>query len=110
MQVKRSGNRLYKIHIEEAQQQCLLIKDEKEAWLWHQRLGHVNFHAMQIMSKNQMAYGMPVVSKPEEHCHGCIMSKQTRKSFPSKYDFLASRALELIHMDMRSYYSCYTSG
>ena len=35
IQVKRSGNRLYKIYIEEAQQQCLLTKDEKEAWLWH---------------------------------------------------------------------------
>ena len=98
--VKRSVNRLYKIHIREAQQQCLLTKSEEEAWLWHKRLGHVNFKAMQLMSKNHMAHGMPLVNQPNEICDGCLMSKQTRKPFPTKSNFSAKTALELIHLDL----------
>ncbi|KAL8154925.1 hypothetical protein AgCh_000329 [Apium graveolens] len=59
IQVKRSVNRLYKIHIPDARQHCLLTKNEGEAWLWHKRLGHVNFKAMQMMSKHDMVHGLP---------------------------------------------------
>ena len=52
------------------------------------------------MSKNRMAHGLPTVNKPEEHCHGCLMSKQTRKSFPSQTNFSVIVALELLHMDL----------
>ena len=100
MQVKRSVNRLYKIHIEEAQRHCLLTKSEEEAWLWHQRLGHVNFKVMQLMSKNNMAHGLPHIDQPKEICDGCLMSKQTRKSFPAQSNFIATTALELIHLDL----------
>lgn len=100
MQVKRSGNRLYKIYIDDVQQQCLIAKEENEAWLWHKRLGHVNFDAMKLMSRNHLTYGLPVVNKPEENCHGCLMSKQARKSFPSQTDFTATVALELLHMEL----------
>lgn len=100
MQVKRSGNRLYKVHIKEAQQQCLLTNREEEAWLWHHRLGHINFKVMHLMSKNNMAHGLPVLVQPNENCSGCIMSKQTRKPFPSQTIFSAKHALELIHVDL----------
>ena len=100
LQVRRSSNRLYKIHIEEAQQTCLLTKGEEEAWLWHQRLGHVNFKALHLMSKNQMAHGLPLISQPGEICSGCLMSKQTRKPFRSKSNFTAKTKLELIHLDL----------
>ena len=100
MQVKRSVNRLYKIHIEEAHQHCLLKKIEEEAWLWHQRLWHVNFKAMQLMLKNNMAHGLPHIDQPKEICDGCLLSKQTRKSFPAQSNFIAKTALELIHLDL----------
>ncbi|XP_074364512.1 uncharacterized protein LOC141705482 [Apium graveolens] len=35
IQVQRSVNRLYKIHIQEAEHYCLLTKSEEEIWLWH---------------------------------------------------------------------------
>ena len=75
MQVKRSVNRLYKIYIEERKDICLLTKAEEETRLWHLRLGHVNFKAMQLMSKNHMAHGLPSINQPREICSGCLMSK-----------------------------------
>lgn len=61
MQVTRSRNRLYKIHIKQAQQQCMLTRCKEEAWLWHQCLGHVNFKAMHKISKNGMTRGLPPI-------------------------------------------------
>lgn len=66
MQVKRSDNRLYKIYIEKSQQKCLLTKGEETAWLWHQRLGHLNFKAIHLMSKHCMAHGLPAFDQPKE--------------------------------------------
>lgn len=43
MKVQRSGNRLYKISLEENKYECLLSKAEEETWLWNTRLSHVNF-------------------------------------------------------------------
>ena len=100
MKVKRSGNRLYKILLENNNDTCLLTKVDEEAWLWHSRLGHVNFPAMVLMSKKKMANEFPAIAQPKEICTGCLMSKQVRKSFPAKTDYRAERALELIHGDL----------
>ena len=59
MHVKRSANRLYKIHIENSKEVCLLTKAEEETWLWNLRLGHVNFKAMQLIGRNNMAHDFP---------------------------------------------------
>ena len=79
MKVKRTANRLYKINIEESRSTCLLTKAEENSWLWHSRLGHVNFSALVLMSKEGMAYGLPKFIKPKKICEGCLMSKQARK-------------------------------
>lgn len=100
MKVKKSGNRLYKISLEESAPMCLLNNAEEETWLWHARLGHVNFQAMEMMAKEQMVYGLPKLKQPAKKCEGCLMSKQTRQSFPSQANFQANKVLELIHGDI----------
>ncbi|XP_074336163.1 uncharacterized protein LOC141673327 [Apium graveolens] len=55
MKVPMSNNRLYKIDIETCDKVCMLSKSEDISWLWHMHLGHVNFHAMELMSKNKMS-------------------------------------------------------
>lgn len=87
-----------KIHIEDTKEACLLSKTEEEACLWHSRLGHVNFRAMQLMSRNNMAHGFPSISQPRELCSRCLLSKQSRKPF-SHSNFTAKNVLELIHGD-----------
>lgn len=99
MHVKRSANRLYKIHIESSKEVCPLTKAEEEAWLWHSRLGHVNFKAMQLMAQNKMAHDFPSICLSKELCSGCFLSKQQCKSF-SHSNFVAKHVLELIHGDL----------
>lgn len=75
MKVLRSANRLYKVCIESGNSTCLLSKEEETSKLWHSRLGHVNYQAMTLMSKQAMAYGLPEIVPPKEVCAGCLMSK-----------------------------------
>lgn len=100
MKVKRSSNRLYKLIIETDKKECLLAKMDETSKLWHLRLGHVNYQAMHMMTKEQMVTGMPKINQPSSACDGCLMSKQARKKFPSKTSYEAGGILELIHGDL----------
>lgn len=62
MRVKRSPNRLYKIIIETNKPACLLLKSDELSWLWHARLGHVNFQALTLMQAADMVRGIPKFS------------------------------------------------
>lgn len=62
MKVKRSVNRLYKIIIYSGEIQCLMSHYEDESWLWHSRLGHVNFKAMRLMSTSKKCWECQLLS------------------------------------------------
>lgn len=100
MKVKRTENRLYKISLEETWPKCLMSKSEENTWLWHSRLGHVNFQALELMSKEKLANGIPRTIQPSKRCEGCLMSKQSRSSFPSQAKFEAEKTLELVYADI----------
>lgn len=100
IKVKRSANRLYKLVVADRDATCLLTRSDEATWLWHARLGHVNFQAMKLMENNDMAYGLPTLSMPKETCKGCLLSKQARKPFPTKSNFMAKGKLELVHGDL----------
>lgn len=100
MKVKRSENRLYRIVIETTDNMCLVTKLEESSWLWHSRLGHVNFQAMTLMSANKMATGLPNLTQPKKTCTGCLLSKQTRKPISRQTEFHTTQILELVHGDI----------
>lgn len=75
MKVRKSFNRLYKIITESGGSECLLSKNDEVAWLWHARLGHVNFNAMNLMSTTKIVHGMPEIKLQNDVCTGCLMSK-----------------------------------
>jgi len=62
------------------------IKGEKfymgqidESWLWHRRMGHINFDNLVKISTKQAVRDMPKVDKPSNTlCKKCQYGKQTR--------------------------------
>ncbi|KAL8123368.1 hypothetical protein AgCh_011369 [Apium graveolens] len=100
MKVKRTENRLYKISLEDSKPSCLLTKREEDTWLWHARLGHVNFQALELMSLEKMAYGIPTLVQPVKRCEGCLMTKMPRKPFPHQATSVSRKLLELVHVDI----------
>lgn len=100
MKIKKSPNRLYKVLIESGSSECLLSRTDEVSKLWHARLGNVNYQALSLMFKEKMVKGLPRVVQPRGLCTGCLMSKQARKHIPTRANFSASKALELVHGDL----------
>lgn len=100
MKVKRSSNRLYKIVINTCKNACLMTTTNEVSKLWHNRLGHLNYQAMSLMSRSKMVTGMPTICQSNLVYDGCVMAKQTRKQLPNQTNFSAKKVLELVHGDL----------
>lgn len=70
--------------LEECEPVCLMANLEEEAWLWHARLGLVNFGALKSMAVKGMVHGLPRINHPTQLCEGCLVGKQTRSPFPTQ--------------------------
>ncbi|GKG17622.1 zinc finger, CCHC-type containing protein, partial [Tanacetum coccineum] len=95
MKVRRSSNRLYKIELEEVNSRCLIAEIRDPTWLWHTRLGHVNFTSLKLMSERGLIEGIPKIEVPSKPCEGCLIGKQSRYSFPSSTSFRAKKRLDV---------------
>ena len=98
--VSRSGSHLYLLHIAQVLPECLMARSKESAWRWHVRYGHVNFHALKILSQKQMVHGLPVIENEDRICNGCLIGKQHRNPFPAVAKFRAESPLELWHGDL----------
>lgn len=97
--VRRAKNRLYILNIQPREPVCLMSTKD-EAWLWHKRYGHVNFHALRSMAKEGIVEGLPFLDQLEQVCDGCMIGKQRRHSFPAAASWRATERLQLVHADL----------
>lgn len=81
MKVQRTTNRLYKIELVPMEPTCLLSSIADDAWLWHGRLRHANFHALKKIVDGD-GWGVPLIQHPDQVCQACLAAKQTKKPFP----------------------------
>lgn len=58
------------ISLEESKLVCQFSKVEGETWLWHNRIGHVNFKAMELISREEMAIGNPKIYAAKKELWG----------------------------------------
>ncbi|KAD4584276.1 hypothetical protein E3N88_21877 [Mikania micrantha] len=100
LKVARSQNRLYKIKLQATTPACYLAKANETAWLWHARLGHLSFDALNTLSTEKMAVGVPLINHKSQLCEACLVGKHRRSAFPTKASYRASQPLELIHADL----------
>jgi hypothetical protein len=75
---------------------CFLGKDD-ESWLWHRRMGHINFDNLVKISRKEAVREIPEISKPTNTlCKHCLQGKQTRTKFKSK-EYSTTKPLEIVH-------------
>jgi hypothetical protein len=67
--------------------------------IWHLRMGHLNFHSLALLRKQNMVNGLPYIKNDDEVCEGCIFGKQHRESFSNRA-WKASEHLALVHSDL----------
>nr|GEU65892.1 retrovirus-related Pol polyprotein from transposon TNT 1-94 [Tanacetum cinerariifolium] len=103
-----SGNRttnLYTINLHEmasASPICLMARaTSTKSWLWHQRLSHLNFDTINVLTKNDLVSDLPKFKYHKEHlCPSCDQGKSKRASHPSKPVPNSRQRLHLLHMDL----------
>nr|GEV14325.1 integrase, catalytic region, zinc finger, CCHC-type, peptidase aspartic, catalytic [Tanacetum cinerariifolium] len=99
------GSNLYTISLQESTsstQLCLMTKaSPTQAWLWHQRLSHLNFDYINLLLKKDIVIGLPKLKYVKDQlCYSCELSKEKRSSFKSKAVPSSKGRLNLLHMDL----------
>ncbi|GJS43776.1 retrovirus-related pol polyprotein from transposon TNT 1-94 [Tanacetum coccineum] len=81
---------------------CLLSKSSKTiSWLWHRRLSHLNFGAINHLAKNGLVQGLPKLKFEKYHlCLACAMGKIKKQSHKPKSKDTNQVKLYLLHMDL----------
>nr|GEU57172.1 hypothetical protein [Tanacetum cinerariifolium] len=72
-----------------------------QAWLWHQRLSHLNFDYINLLLKMDIVIGLPKLKYVNDQlCSSCELSKAKRSSFKSKAVPSSKGRLNLLHMNL----------
>nr|GEY30613.1 ribonuclease H-like domain-containing protein [Tanacetum cinerariifolium] len=80
---------------------CLLSKASKtKSWLWHRRLSHLNFGAINHLARQGLVRGLLKLKFEKDLCSACAMGKSTRKTHKPKSEDTNQEKLYLLHMDL----------
>ncbi|GJY82336.1 zinc finger, CCHC-type containing protein [Tanacetum coccineum] len=100
MKVERSKNRLYSIRLQIDTPICLLANVDNQAWLWHARLGHLNFDDINKMTRKGLVEGIPRINHVGQICDACLLGKHSRTPFPNQAKFRSKNPLDLVYGDL----------
>ncbi|PWA61729.1 zinc finger, CCHC-type [Artemisia annua] len=100
MKVERSKNRLYSIRLQIEAPLCLLANVDNQAWLWHARLGHLNFDDINKMIRKGLVEGIPRINHAGQICDACLLGKHSRTPFPNQAKFRSKNPLDLVYGDL----------
>nr|GEW01878.1 copia protein [Tanacetum cinerariifolium] len=99
------GSDLYKNTLQESTSSTPLRLMAKasptQAWLWHQRLSHLNFDYINLLSNKDVVIGLRKLKYVKDQlCSSCEQSKAKRRSFKSKAVPSLKGRLNLLYMDL----------
>ncbi|GJU17372.1 zinc finger, CCHC-type containing protein [Tanacetum coccineum] len=100
IKVERSKNRLYSITLQIEAPICLLANVDNQAWLWHARLGHLNFDDINKMTRKGLVEGIPRINHAGQICDACLLGKHSRTPFPNQAKFRSKNPLDLVYGDL----------
>nr|GEY39891.1 hypothetical protein [Tanacetum cinerariifolium] len=78
---------------------CLLSNASKtKSWLWHSRLSHLNFGAINHLARQGLVRGLLKLKFEKDHlCSACAMGKSTKKTHKPKSEDTNQEKLYLLH-------------
>ncbi|GJV80041.1 retrovirus-related pol polyprotein from transposon TNT 1-94, partial [Tanacetum coccineum] len=81
---------------------CLLSKASKtKSWLWHRRLSHLNFSALNKLAKDGLARGISKLKFQKDHlCSAYALGKSKKSSHQPKAEDTNQEKLYLLHIDL----------
>jgi hypothetical protein len=68
--------------------------------LWHEWIGHLNYHSLQQLCNQQMVIDLPLVPCRDGVCVSCVLGKHHQENFNNCASWHASGPLQLVHSDL----------
>ncbi|GJV63637.1 ribonuclease H-like domain, reverse transcriptase, RNA-dependent DNA polymerase [Tanacetum coccineum] len=93
-------NRPYKANLRIGTPVCLLENLKEDTWLWHARLGHLNFESLRSMAQRDLVQGIPTIKHTTQVCDVCLIGKHSRAPFPKKAKARSTSPLDLVYRDL----------
>lgn len=84
LKVPMAQNKTFKVELKVMENISFATTTNKEEWIWHYRLGHLNFRDLKAILKINMVIRLPLINMPTEVWEECMQEKQHRGSF-NKY-------------------------
>nr|GEV90797.1 ribonuclease H-like domain-containing protein [Tanacetum cinerariifolium] len=99
------GNNLHTLSLKDMMASSpisLLSKASKtKSWLWHRRLSHLNFGAINHLARQGLIRGLPKLKFEKDHlCSACAMGKSKKKSHKPKSEDTNQEKLYLLHINL----------
>ncbi|GJR73310.1 retrovirus-related pol polyprotein from transposon TNT 1-94 [Tanacetum coccineum] len=99
------GNNLYTLSLGDMMTSspiCLLSKASKtKSWLWHRRLSHLNFGAINHLARHDLIRGLLKLKFEKDNMFSaCAMGKSKKKPYKPKSEDTNQEKLYLLHMDL----------
>nr|GFC54130.1 retrovirus-related Pol polyprotein from transposon TNT 1-94 [Tanacetum cinerariifolium] len=99
------GNNLYTLSIQDMMASSLICLPSKvsktKSWLWHRRLSHLNFGAINHLARQGLVRGLSKLKFEKDHlCSACVIGKSTRKIDKPKSEGTNQEKLYQLHMDL----------
>ncbi|XP_026451049.1 uncharacterized protein LOC113351245 [Papaver somniferum] len=98
--VQMTKNILFPLNIQYQKERSYNSYVHNDSWLWHKRMGHVNFNSLQTLAKKEMVSRLPFIEIPESRCENYIFDKQHRDPFPVNKARRAEQQLKIVHSDL----------
>ncbi|GJR69104.1 retrovirus-related pol polyprotein from transposon TNT 1-94 [Tanacetum coccineum] len=78
-----------------------LKASKTKSWLWHRRLSHLNFGAINHLARHGLVRGLPKLKFEKDHlCSACALGKSSKKPHKPKSEDTNQEKLYLLHMDL----------
>nr|GEX05435.1 retrovirus-related Pol polyprotein from transposon TNT 1-94 [Tanacetum cinerariifolium] len=78
-----------------------LEASKSKSWLWHRRLSHLNFGAINHLARQGLVWGLPKLKFKKDHlCSACVIGKSKKKSHKPKSEDTNQEKLYLLHMNL----------
>ncbi|KAE9618243.1 putative RNA-directed DNA polymerase [Lupinus albus] len=112
MTVPLAQNRTFQVNLNAMDPSCLSAIDlADDSWLWHLRLGHLNFKDLGLLSSKNMILGLPTTTTDQKRvCANCLISKQPRKAFSTYTMSKAKEVLNIVYSDVCGPFDVTTIG
>nr|GEX28896.1 hypothetical protein [Tanacetum cinerariifolium] len=78
-----------------------------QAWLWHRRQSHLNFDTINLLSKNDIVFGLPKLKFVKDHlCSSCELGKAKRKGIQAQVRIVQTdKGTEFLNQTLHAYFA-----